>query len=271
MMIKYMAGLKLKQRIPDVILSNFSMPFWKLEHPPLPKRDGDIVVSATDEQRLDMQRIEYLHRSGLAHRVEWTGYGQRMENFPELAVCRKVFSHLETDPLGETFDQTHLVCPVRGGEIFDGRHGGYTLLPAAFYRDLAGQLGLQPVFIGQLEDNVYVDALRRTLPDAIFAASGGPMWDFQTIRKARNIVVPVSTFAWVAAWLSDAQQIVLPVYGLFNPQQFTEHDLLPLADPRYTFYQFPVHWAVPVDQVLEAHRSLEGQWQATSPDKFIRF
>jgi SAM-dependent methyltransferase len=270
MMIKYMAGLKLRRRVPDLILSNFSMPYWNLDHPPLPSRAEDTVVAAESEQHLDMTRIEYLIRAGLVHRVDWSGYGQRMENFADREHCRRVFSTPETDLLGDTFGDTDLICPIRGGEILDARHGGYTLLPAAFYRDIADRLGLRPVFVGQLGDNVYVDSLHQALPDALYVTGCSPMPDFQTVRKARNIVVPISTFAWLAAWLSDAERIILPVYGLFNPLQFPHHDLLPLADERYTFYEFPVHWAVPVDRVLEAHKEILGAWRLTPPEKFIR-
>ena len=114
-------------------LSNFAMPYWNVDHPSLPARDGDAILAAEAEQHLDMNRIEYLANAGLTTRVEWTGYGQRMENFPDRDLCQKVFSTPQTAPLGDTFVDTDLVCPIRGGEIFDGRHGGYTLLPVAFW------------------------------------------------------------------------------------------------------------------------------------------
>jgi hypothetical protein len=97
-----------------------------------------------------------------------------------------------------------------------------------------------------------------------------PLSDFQTVRRAKNIVVCISTFVWLAAWLSNAKRIVLPVYGLYNPLQFPNHDLLPLGDDRYTYYEFPVHWAVPVDQVLEAHKQILGAWTLTPPQRFAR-
>ncbi len=270
MMMKYMTGLKLKQRIPGMVLSNFAMPYWNIDHPSLPARDGDAILAAEAEQHLDMNRIEYLANAGLTTRVEWTGYGQRMENFPDRDLCQKVFSTPQTAPLGDVFIDTDMVCPIRGGEIFDGRHGGYTLLPVAFYRDVAERLGLRPVFVGQLESNPYVDALHQAIPDAIYMPGSDPLSDFQTVRRARNIVVCISTFVWLAAWLSSAKRIVLPVYGLYNPLQFPNHDLLPLGDDRYTYYEFPVHWAVPVDQVLEAHKQILGAWALTPPQRFAR-
>ena len=268
-LIKYMVGLKMQERIHDLILSNFVLPYWKIEHAPLPQRDGDVVIKVTDEQHLDVRRIEYLAQSRLAQRIEWSGYGQRMEYLPDLSRCRNVFSHPDTDTLGYAYDDGHLVCHIRGGDALDGRHGGYTLLPVDFYRDIADKLGLRPVFVGQLADNPYIDALRSALPDAVYVPQGDIPWDFQTVRKSRNILLSVSTFCWTAAWLSEARRIILPVYGLFNPRQFPRNDLLPLADGRYTFYQFPVHWAVPVDRVLDAHKAIIGQWEVSPPASFV--
>jgi hypothetical protein len=270
LMMKYMTGLKLQQRIPGMILSNFVMPYWRVDHPSVPAREGDRILAAEAEQHLDMNRIEYLANAGLTTRVEWTGYGQRMENFPDRDLCRKIFSTPETASLGDKFADTDLVCPIRGGEILDGRHGGYTLLPVTFYRDVAERLGLRPVFFGQLERNPYFDALHQELPDAIYRPGSDPLSDFQTVRKARNIVVCISTFVWLAAWLSDAKHIVLPVYGLYNPLQFPNHDLLPLADERYTYFEFPVHWAVPIEHAVEAHQQILGAWHPIRPENLAR-
>jgi len=64
--------------------------------------------------------------------------------------------------------------------------------------------------------------------------------DFERLRSARHVVTSVSSFAWLATWLSDAQTIHVPVLGLLNPAQRPDVDLLPLDDPRYRFYRFPV-------------------------------
>jgi hypothetical protein len=71
-MMKYMTGLKLKQRIPGMILSNFVMPYWRVDHQSVPAREGDRILAAEAEPRLGMNRIEYLANAGLTKRVEWT-------------------------------------------------------------------------------------------------------------------------------------------------------------------------------------------------------
>ena len=76
----------------------------------------------------------------------------------------------------------------------------------------------------------------------------------------------VSTFSWLAAWLSEARRIVLPVSGLFHPVQSPDIDLLPLADPRYSFVLFPINYSVPVAQYRAAHAALGGLWRQMRPE-----
>ena len=97
------------------------------------------------------------------------------------------------------------------------------------------EAGLQPVFVEQLEDNWYDRVLRDQFRNAHYL-SGGPIEDFQTMRGARHMVLAVSSFSWLAAWLSDRAEVIhMPVAGLFNPAQRSDIDLLPEADPRWHF------------------------------------
>ena len=89
--------------------------------------------------------------------------------------------------------------------------------------------------------------------------------DFQTIRKAKHISLPVSTFAWLAAWLSEAATIVLPVFGMYDTKLFSLHDLLPIGEISYRFYQFPEQPAVPLDQMEEAHAMIDRKWIEVKP------
>ena len=97
------------------------------------------------------------------------------------------------------------------------------------------------MFLGQTSPSWYTNALRAALPDARWLQSESWLHDFQTIRYASVVAIPVSTFAWQASWLSpQATKIYLPVLGLFNPAQRPEIDLLPLGEARYEFRAFPV-------------------------------
>ena len=76
------------------------------------------------------------------------------------------------------------------------------LIPPDFYEALLAETGLAPVFMGQIEDTPYLRTLRTRFPKARFLPSLGAAMDFARIRAARFIVPSISTFSWLAAWLS---------------------------------------------------------------------
>ena len=87
------------------------------------------------------------------------------------------------------------------------------------------------------------------------------MSDFERIRRSVNVMPSVSTFGWLAAWLSEARHIFLPVLGLLHPLQARSVNLLPLGDSRVRFFLFPHHYAVPVERFEAAHASIRGLWR----------
>ncbi len=258
LMMQYMVATKLKSLVSDLALSNFVMPYWNIDHPPIEPLASQAVCLLGDEQHVDLTRIAYLARQGIFDRFDWHGYGQRLEYFPEVEEARALF--LRPDIAVPVFDGDSVVCPIRGDEILDARHPGYTVIPVDFYADLIEEMGWRPIFMGQTDDNAYMQALKRRFPGATVLPHQGKIEDFQIIRSASNVIVSISTYAWLAAWLSHASTIVLPVYGIFNPALFSLHDLLPLGDDRYRFYQFPQQAAVPLSELLETHAAMKGHW-----------
>lgn len=255
-MIKYIVAVNARRVIGDAILSNYKIEMWNISHPAI-AQESSTAVDFIDDQHINFEKLRYLTSTGMVSRVNLHGHLQRMENLLGIAECSALFSAEAS--IGISFGEEFLVCPVRGGEILDARHPGYTLIPIEFYREIflsTAHSSLTPVFMGQIDPNPYSDALRKEFPKAVFLPSLGALFDFQTIRKAKNIIVPISTFAWLAAWLSDAKHIILPVYGLFNPLQYPDHDLIPFSDPRYRFYRFSAHEAVKVEDAISAHRGV---------------
>ncbi len=257
MMMKFMVAKKVQASAPRAILSNYDMPYWNIHFPNIETKGGRCVKFSHD-QRVNTSRVAYLANSGLFDIIEMHGHFQRMENFLDIDEAREIFR--PPRPYGASFDEKFILCPVRAAEILGAIHSGYSLIPINFYRDIFEKTKLIPVFCGQTDKNIYIDELRLAFPEAIFLPPQGSIADFETIRNSKNIILPISTFAWMAAWLSHAERIIFPVYGLFNPQQFPDNDLIPLGDPRYHFYQFPIYQAVPVEEFVAAQRQLDGSW-----------
>ena len=142
-----------------------------------------------------------------------------------------------------------LLINVRGAEILDDCHPDYGPVPINFLVSVVQETGLEPVFLGQLGNDYYSKGLRSTFPTAKFISSSGADNDFEAIRSAHHILPAVSTFSWLASWLSEARTIHFPVLGMLNPVQRPDTWILPLNEPRYRFYQFPIrHWRATNEQ-----------------------
>ena len=254
-MMQYMAALALGARVPGVRYSQIDLPEWGIQIAPLAEA-GRTEVVATPAIGLDALAARL--KRGEVDRVNIRTYAQRMANFGPPSMYRQVFASPSVRGAG----QAELLCNIRQGDILDARHPDYVLLPVEFYADLVGRTGLAPVFMGQLDPGAYLDQLRQRFPAARYVPSQGAAADFAFIRASAHIVPSISTFSWLAAWLSEADHIHLPVLGLFNPFQAKATDLLPFGDPRYRFSVFPHHYAVPLAQVAAAHAAIRHLWRA---------
>jgi hypothetical protein len=279
-MIQYMVARAVADYAGPARLSAVGLSLFGLHHPLI---EGDFpATEIVTGPRVEVDRLARALATGRLQRVDIRTYGQRIENFLPAQAYRPVFvadaaaatglatagaaAGLATAGAGTGLAAAgaaddELLCNIRQGDILDGHHPDYVLLPIAFYADLVALTGLRPVFLGQLDDTPYLQALRARFPMARFVASEGAAVDFERIRRSRHIVPAISTFSWLAAWLSDAEQIFLAVLGLFNPAQNRAVDLLPLYDSRYRFFQFPAHYASPVAGFAAAHAALGGLWR----------
>ena len=88
----------------------------------------------------------------------------------------------------------------------------------------------------------------RAFRDARFLPSEGAGDRFRTHPSPPGNIVPaISTFSWLAAWLSEADRVFLPVLGLLNPAQNRAVDLLPLDDAALPlFLSFRSHYGCKV-------------------------
>ena len=259
-MFQLMAAKSLQSLMEGSVISGQGLPAWGISMPSA-KREGRRVAIAT-EQRLDLTRLAERVRAGESDYIDIRSYCQHMDNLPLGHRAYSALFPFDSATPGDGGDTSELVINIRAGEILDARHPDYTLVPIEFYRELVRETQLRPVFCGQTEpDNVYVTRLMQTFPEGVFIPNSGPMATFAYMRRSKYLVPSISTFSWLAAWLSEAETVFLPVLGLYNPMQCRQHNFIPLGDARYHFHLFPASYAVPVAQVEQTHASLRGTWR----------
>ena len=258
-MIQHMVAMSIVAKVPGARISRVNLPEWGRDEPDIAEAPKPKIEIGT--MRVDVGAIAARMRRGEAKSVAITGYAQNVANFLEVDAYRATFVG-PPEIIG--YGPKVLLISLRMAEILSADFPPYVLLPIAFYRELIEQTGLKPIFFGQLTPSPYLDDLRAAFPDARFVPGRNPIHDFETIRRSRNIVVSVSTFTWLAAWLSEAQQIFLPLAGLFNPMfgriYGGGHDLVPRDDERYRMFLFPVGIAVEQSRLPGYHAAIEGTW-----------
>lgn len=232
-MLQYMVALSIQRRLGDLDISGHNIPNWNISAPSpadfsnRPLRLGGHLIDADQIVRiLASERV----RDVLFHAL-----GFRLRNLETPDFYRKIF-RTDIDVAG--YGPGHVVINVRGAEILGRKHKYYRPLPFSYFDTVIENSGAHPVFMGQLGDDPYSERLRIRYPQAMFLPSQGPLKDFEILRRSHEISVSVSTFSWLAAWLSEAKTIHYPVCGMLDPILRPDIDLLPLHDDRYIFYSF---------------------------------
>lgn len=118
---------------------------------------------------------------------------------------------------------------------FRGTDLAWAQMPPSFYRWILDAERFEKLWI-VTEDPGHptVTALLARYPGEV--QSHGAVADFQFVRAARTVLMSVSTFAWMAAWLSAADRIYFPLgspYPLFD--QTADRRLVVFDDPRYVY------------------------------------
>lgn len=265
-MFVYLAALKLQSVLGRGRIAGINIPMWNIMMPDL-ETTGLATINLTKDLERKTKGEIFFHSIRdymMAHEVEHIkihAYCQNTRNLPDLNNFNfdEIFSAPNNDAVG--YDESHLLISIRGNEILDAIHPDYTLIPIEFYRQLVLSTKLKPVLFGQLNDTAYLRELKRCLPGVIVHPGRNPLYDFETIRRSKNIVVSVSTFSWLAAWLSNADRIFLPLSGLFHPNQHRQTLFIPYGDSRYEYYLFPINRSVPVASYRQAHDPIRGRWR----------
>jgi hypothetical protein len=236
-MMQVLVAERSAQKFPATTLSGAALQDWAYPQTATPR--GHQSWPKIDIQRFDVAFLDDLIAKGRLTKLKIRTPCCNITAFPKREFAQALFqapqqAYYKTGP-------SDLVIHVRLGDILvAGRHKDYPPLPIAYYRDIIEQTGLNPVFVGEFGQDAYSQALRRAFPNAVVIDNGSVLHDFQTLRHAQNVAIGVSTYSWMAAWLGNAEKIFYPLRGLLNPLQVPSVDIVPLNDPRYVFYQFPL-------------------------------
>lgn len=240
-MFQYMFAKRLQAALPEAVIGNVHLPQFGIDLPRLEMPPSSLVVPP--EHQVDVSEIAHMLRTRVYPGLRMRGYVQRLAYYLDRVEMAALF------PAAQAVDTTaitprSLVINVRGSEVLGDVHRDYGPVPVDYFEQIAQAAGLEPILVGQLGDDRYSDEIRRRFAGCTIIESVSPAADFELLRSATNLVIGVSTFSWLAAWLSpQVQQVFMPVSGIFNPAQRPDIDLLPLSDERYRFYGFPeVAW-----------------------------
>lgn len=248
-MMRYLNALSMKKKFSEFEIFSYDIREWGIEKPI--KVGFPFIPLLLRGQCCPLEFAMTLVRHGVINSIQLAAIRMDLDWFLPVDDARRVFpAPTEIDAAG--FDERHLVINIRGSEILSGKHKHYGPLPFTYYDKLILETNTIPVFMGQIGDDYFGAILRDRYPNAIMMPSRGAIEDFHVIRNSKNIVLSISTFSWMAAWLSQADRIFMPVVGLFDPRQRPDIVLTPLDDDRFVYDLFPIrHWRGTPGQIAE--------------------
>jgi hypothetical protein len=123
----------------------------------------------------------------------------------------------------------HLVH-IRQGDIFKNyelKRPDYYPLPVKFYESIASNSAKPLAFIGEINANLdYVSELKKRCKSSIIVPLGCLHRDFKLLQEAELLTMAVSTFSWLASWISEkAVAVNIPIAGFLNPAIRPDMDL----------------------------------------------
>jgi hypothetical protein len=243
-MFQHMLALVLHWNIPDSFVTGNAVPeFTNLQTIEGPDDFGRI--GKINRHEINVKRIIRAASSGKFDTILVKAPSIRVEYYARYR--KRIVRALSLSPMGTPLASDEILVHVRLNKMqkYNGTalsvHRDYPPLPLDFIHKLLGQHGLRPRFVGEFGTDPISEALRSLYPDASFQRSVDAIDDFRTIFGAKRVLLSPSTFSWLAAWLSPvADDIYMPLYGIFNPLQRPDINLMP-HDSRYRYYHLPVN------------------------------
>jgi hypothetical protein len=140
-----------------------------------------------------------------------------------------LLNKLDQYPLAKIPGMHDIVLNFRGTDL------AWAQMPFSYYRWILDKEQFNKLWIVTEDPNhLTVLKLLDCYPGEVF--SNGPINDFKFVMSAKKIIMTVSTFSWMAAWLSDADKIYFPLgspYHLFDKEN--DQRLIVRDDQRYVY------------------------------------
>jgi hypothetical protein len=255
-----MVAKAVEQRLSRKVSYNVSLPEWGLIFDHALHEQAVAVptqsVWLSDADATTLEEIAARIEASGKPTILFEGFNQRFALLREVAFYRSLYPLQELDI--PPFADDEIVLNIRAGELLTAPASWYPLVPPRFYKALIDRTGYRPVLLGQLDDSAYMREILRLLPQARLLPSAGAMTDFNRLRHARRLCIAVSTFSWLAGWLSQAEEVHYPVLGFLHPFCMPRGtgnaggvDLTPVGDERYRFHMFPLLNAAPETEYLD--------------------
>lgn len=231
-MFQYMFATALQRRVPEAIVSGTELPDWQISQSASNRAEGRRILIRKHD--VPFEKLVRALKASSAIDIEIMRPSMRIGYYRHMIDdYRRMFPPGAATGAGER----EIAINIRGAEILSGMHKNMMPIPISFYEHIVSTTGLEPVFVGQINDDEYSSTLRRRFPQARFVNHGFGLGDFHFVRASRNIVVATSSYSWLASWLSEtAQRIVMPAVGLYHRGGRPDIDLLPHGDSRYEFF-----------------------------------
>jgi hypothetical protein len=235
-MFQYMLAAIVASQVPQARIIGAYMPWWKIDLREEVAPAG--FVMNVNSHVIPLKTIISILSDVSDCHLNINCLSTRMAYYADhIDLCRGLFPTTDAQHTG--YSDEWLVISIRLGETITTNYPFYGPLPIDWYRHLISTTKLKPIFFGQLGDDIYSRTLREEFPTAKFVSSLGPLADFNILRTSTNVCLSISTFAWLAAWLSTStRQVFCPIYLMFHPAGRPDIDLLPTTDQRYRFYVF---------------------------------
>ena len=164
-----MIAFEIASRVPEAHISGIDINEIGLHLPKPDNMDGPNLIQLGGH-RFNLDFVSYLIKNNIYDGVLINGWGMDLSHFVNLNSYKNKFNFVGKPT--EVSDKEVLIH-IRTGDSLLGGHPKYFPLQFDFYEKIIEEVGLKPVFIGEMEDSNYI----KTLKNKFAGAKSGGMFD----------------------------------------------------------------------------------------------